>query len=249
MVSTAPSRRHAPGRVRTNARSQQLCAWSGPVFMVAFLIGLLMAGLVPPPAPGVSAAVFTHRLLAHRELFRVGIVIALASVPLFGVFTAGLTVQLKRIEGAHSPMSYVQLGLGMLAVLLILFPMFWLLAAAFRPGRSDQLIQLLGDMAFLPFVGAWMTVVFQWIATAVAIFSDDAPEPVFPRWAAYFNLWVALLSVPSTLLNFVHSGPFAWNGLFSFWFALGTFGAWILVMTYLLLAAIRRQRETDLLAL
>lgn len=86
-----------------------------------------------------------------------------------------------------------------------------------------------------------MTVVFQWIATAIVIFADDREQPIFPRWAGYLNLWVAIASIPSSLLQFVHHGPFAWNGVLSFWFGAAAFGIWILVMSILLIQAINRQ--------
>jgi hypothetical protein len=221
--------------------SQLVCAWSGPLFLVLFFIALPIAHLLPPPSPGLPASQFAHQLIGNRTQFRIGLILGLIAAPLYAFLCAGLTVQLKRIEGRHSPLAYAQLGLGVLAILEILFPFMFLLAAAFRPERSAQQIQLLGDVALLPFVGAWMTVVFQWIATALVIFQDKRPDPIFPRWAGYLNLWVAIASIPSTLLQFVHHGPFAWNGILSYWFAAGAFGIWILAMSVLLLKAIQRQ--------
>jgi hypothetical protein len=226
---------------RARITSQLICAWCGPVFLVLFFLALPLANLLPPPSPGLSAHQFAHQLIGNRTEFRIGLILGLAAMPLYGFVCAVLMVQMKRIEGRYSPFSYAQLGLGVLAILEVLFPFMFLLAAAFRPGRSDQLIQLLSDVALLPFVGAWMTVVFQWIATAIVIFQDKREEPIFPRWAGYLNLWVAIASVPSTLLQFVHHGPFAWNGLLSYWFAAGAFGIWILTMSILMIKAIRRQ--------
>jgi hypothetical protein len=237
---------HRDGLTRAGVFSQMFCAWSGPAFIALFFIGLPLANLLPPPAPNLPAREFAHQLIGNRTEFRIGLIMGLAATPLYGFLCAGLSVQLKRIEGRYSPLAYAQLGLGVLAILEVLFPFFFLLAAAYRPGRSEQLIQMLGDVALLPFVGAWMTVVGQWIATAIVIFQDRSPEPVFPRWAAYLNLWVAIASLPSTVLQFVHSGPLAWNGLLSYWFAAAAFGGWIVVMSALLIRAIRRQAATEL---
>jgi hypothetical protein len=227
---------------RAQIRTQLLCAWSGPVFLVLFFVALPLANLLPPPSPGLPAGQFAHQLIGgNRTEFRVGLMLGLAAVPLYGFVCAGLTVQLKRIEGHYSPLAYAQLGLGMLAILEVLFPFMFLLAAAFRPGRSVADVQLLSDIALLPFVGAWMTVVFQWLTTAIVIFQDHREQPIFPRWSAYLNVWVAIGSVPSSVLQFVHHGPFAWNGIFSFWLAAATFGIWILVMSLLMMQAIKRQ--------
>lgn len=226
-----------PARLRT----QLLCAWCGPAFLVLFFAALPLANLLPPPSPSLSAERFTHALISNRTEFRIGLMLGCAATPLFAFVCAGLSAQLKRIEGRYAPLSNVQFGLGILAVLEVILPFMFLLAAAFRPARSAQSVQLLSDMALLPFVGLWMTVVFQWIATAIVIFQDKREEPIFPRWAGYLNLWLAAGSVPSTLLQFVHTGPFAWNGIFSYWLAAATFGIWILVMSVLMMRAIKRQ--------
>lgn len=220
-----------------------ICAWTGPMFVLMFVIGMLLAGLIPPPSPGLTAQAFEDALLAHRTYFRIGLLIALASSGLYAFFTAGVSVQLKRIEGDRSPMTYTQLGLGALTVLLIIFPLMFLMAAAYRPSRDANTIQLLADVALFPFVGAWMTVVFQWIAIALAVLTDTSKQPVFPRWAGYLNLWCAFQSLPSSVLFFVHHGPFAWNGILSYWLALTAFAGWILITTWLLLSAIRHDRE------
>jgi hypothetical protein len=211
------------------------------VFLVLFFCALPLANLLPPPSPGLPAGRFAHELIGNRTEFRLGLILGLIACPLYAFVCAAVTVQLKRIEGRYSPFAYAQLGLGVLAVLEVLFPFMFLLAAAYRPERSAAQVQLLSDIALLPFVGAWMTVVFQWLATAIVILQDKRAEPIFPRWAGYLNLWVALGSIPSTLLQFVHRGPFAWNGIFSYWFGAAAFGIWILVMSVLMISAIKRQ--------
>ena len=47
----------------------------------------------------------------------------------------------------------------------------------------------------------------------------------------------------SSVVPFFKIGPFAWNGLLVFWSPLTLFGLWIAVMCYLLLGALRRQRD------
>jgi hypothetical protein len=37
------------------------------------------------------------------------------------------------------------------------------------------------------------------------------------------------------------TGPFAWNGLLTFWAVFSLFGVWMLVMAYLLLKALTKQ--------
>jgi drug/metabolite transporter (DMT)-like permease len=71
--------------------------------------------------------------------------------------------------------------------------------------------------------------------------ADKGNQPVFPRWAAYFNFWTAMLYLPAFMVTFFKAGPFAWNGLLAFWLALLVAGIWTVVMFVLLLKAIRQQ--------
>ena len=79
------------------------------------------------------------------------------------------------------------------------------------------------------------------IAIGAAIVGDKSANPIFPRWVGFFNFWVAILFIPGALIPFFKSGPFAWNGLFSFWIPATVFGVWFIVMLTMLLKAIDRQ--------
>jgi uncharacterized protein (DUF983 family) len=49
--------------------------------------------------------------------------------------------------------------------------------------------------------------------------------------------------VPGVMCLLFKTGPFAWNGLFVFWIPLAVFGSWFVVMSLLLLRAIKNQRQ------
>ena len=54
----------------------------------------------------------------------------------------------------------------------------------------------------------------------IVAFNDRRPEPAFPRWAGYLNLFVFIIVLPGQLMFFFYSGPFAWNGLVGIWIPL-----------------------------
>jgi len=145
-----------------------------------------------------------------------------------------------RVEGEYTPLSYIQLGTGMLGVLLFIFPVMVMQTAAFRPDRDPDFLLLLNDLAWIPFVGVFMLAVVQNIAIGVCAFQDPTGK-VFPRWLGYFNIWVALLFLPAALLYFFKTGPFAWDGVFVFWVPLSIFGAWFFVMFFVTRKAILDQ--------
>jgi hypothetical protein len=227
----------------TNQKTQLLCAWCGPAAIVLFLIGFWpLAGLMPPPSPHESPFQIQSLYLHHTDLKRAGFIVMMVAGTLTAPWVASIATQMKRIEGEHSPLTWTQLGLGMLGVLLFLFPMFFMLAVAFRPHRNPELLQLINDVAWLPFIGAFAPAVIQGLAIAIACF-QDTEEKVFPRWLGYFNIWCALLFIPAALINFFKTGPFAWNGVFCFWLPLTVFSIWFFVMFAMIRRAILSQTD------
>lgn len=226
-----------------SGRVQMLCLWCGPIGVVLFVVAFwLAAGLIPPPSPDDSAAEIVAMYREDTDLKRLGLGLTMVGGALMAPWTAVITVQMRRIEGHHSPLAYIQLGLGMLLVLLFIFPVMVMQVAAFRPDRDPELVLLLNDLAWLPFVGIFTPAVVQNIAIALCALRDRE-QTVFGRWVAYFNVWAALAFLPAFLIPFFKEGPFAWDGVFCFWVPLTVFGLWFAVMFVAVRGAIRRQVE------
>jgi len=227
-----------------NASSQRLCAWAGPVCILVFFIGFWpVAGFMPPPSPNAGAAEIAAFYRDNTTSIRLGLVLGMFAASLLGPWSAGISVQLKRIEGQHSPLTYTQLVLGAALPLIFIFPMMTWEVAAFRPGRPPDQTLLLNDLAWLPFVGVVFTGVPWALAIALAILKDARPVPIFPRWSGYLTLWVTLIFVPGCLCVFFKTGPFGWNGVLTFWMVILVFALWLLTFSWLMLAAIGRQRR------
>lgn len=229
-----------------NARYQRLCAWGGIAMIALMLAGLLVAGFLPLPRPSMTASEVATLVSDDTTRIRLGMLLVSIGAAFLQPFVGEITVQMRRIEGRHSPLSWVQLGLGTLLVIEFIVPVFVCLAATYRPERSPEITQALFDLCWLMFVGVVSTAVLQCIVIAVAILGDKRKQPLFPRWVGYFNIWTALLFSPGGVVVFFKSGPLAWNGLFTFWIPLSVFGIWFGVMTWAMLTAIARQeREGD----
>jgi hypothetical protein len=219
-----------------NIGTQRLMAWSGPVLMVVFLIGFgPVAGFLPPPSPhdGVQKTLAFYQ--AHTTSIRLGLWLTMLAAALCAPWVVAISVQLKRIEGRHTPLAYLQLALGAIFVLEFIFPLMIWQAAAFRPAESPVMTHRLNDLGWLMFVGVVSTGVLQAVTIGAAILKDKRARPIFPRWAAYLNFWCALLFMPGGLCVFFKHGPFGWNGLIAWWLLLTAFGVWVLTMSALLL--------------
>ena len=140
------------------------------------------------------------------------------------------------------------LALGALLLVEFCNPIFFWLAATYRPERSDAMMQLLNDLGWMPFMGLVFSVVPQGIVIGLAILRDQRPTPIFPRWTAYVNFWFTLTMMSGSLLSFFKDGPFAWNGVLTFWFAMLGYIVWTIVLSVWTVKATHRleQEERDL---
>lgn len=225
-----------------NTRSQLLCAWCGVVFLVLFTIGwALLARFLPPPSPGLGADEVAAIYQQNTGAIRFGLMLAMIAGGLTAPWVAVIANQMRRIEGSSPVLTYTMLVAGAAGVLILVLPTMIWSVAAFRPERAPELILLLNDFGWLLFVMTFSPFFVQNMVIGLAIFSDSASEPVFPRWLGYFNIWVAILLVPGGLVTFFKTGPFAWDGILAFWLPLVIFFAWFLVMFVALLNSIRRQ--------
>jgi hypothetical protein len=129
----------------------------------------------------------------------------------------------------------------MLGVLLFTIPTFFWQGAAYDPHRAPEITQALHVAGWLPFIAAIFPAIIQNFSIAGAVFTDRRADPVFPRWLGYANIWIATLFLPSGMVLFFHHGPFAWNGIFTFWLAATVFGIWFTAMLVCMLKAIAQQ--------
>jgi hypothetical protein len=225
------------------AIDQKICAWGGVFCAVLFGIGLLLAGFVPPPSPSLTTAEIAALYRENANGIRGGMVLGLFGMAGWTAFVGVIAAQMRRMRTGSDLPALLQLGAGSIGVLTVMLPIMIFAAAAFRPERDPALTELLNDLGWLIIIPAFPTFIAQFGAIAMGALLDRSEVPVFPRWTAYFNLWVALLFIPGALAYFFRSGPFAWNGLFDFWLAGGAFFAWLMAMTPVVLKAIANNPE------
>ena len=225
----------------SNIRSQLICAWCVVPFVLSFFAGLVIARFLMPVAPGLSADEIATLYQTHTNTIRIGILICFAGCVPFILWGGALIGQSRRIEGASPTLAYTQIASLAIAVMIVLVPAIFFFVAAYRPERFPEITQMLNDLGWTMFVVSFPPFMAWPIALAIGIFGDEAERPVFPRWAAYFNIYVSLIYLPPSLLIFFKAGPFAWNGLFSWYIPVADFFIWAIVMTVLTVTAIKRQ--------
>jgi len=223
--------------------AQRLCVWSAVVMAVLFAIGFCgFAHFWPPTSPHQSAASLASFIDEHRTSLRVGLVLTALGAAFLAPFLAVITVQMKRIEGRHSPLAYTQLALGAIFVFSFVVPIMVMLALVYRP-RSLEDTLLFSDLFWVMFVGVVCTGMMEWLAIGIAILRDRHEHPIYPRWVGYVNLWLAFLFCPGEFVFFFQDGPLAWNGALSWYATVIGFFVWLVVMVVMTLRAIDQPDE------
>lgn len=221
--------------------ASRIFAWGGVLCAVGFGAGLILADFLPPPSPSLQANQVAAIYRENAAAIRGGMLLGLFGMAGYAAFVCVVAAEMRKMRLDSLLPVYLQLGAGSIGVLTVMLPIMLLGTTAFRPERDPALTQLLNDAAWLIIMTAFPTFVAQLGGVAAGILSDRSEPPVFPRWAGYLNLWVALLFVPGGLSFFFRTGPFAWDGLVSFWLAAVAFFIWLVVMTPLVLRSVARK--------
>lgn len=222
---------------------QRICLWSGPAFLVVFFAGIIVCGWMPPLSADHSAAEIAAIYREDYGQIRAGALLIGFAGLFQGIWSALISVQMRRIENDRPLLSYMQLIAGGVGILVVIVPSFAFAAAAYDPGRDPEITKALNDFGWLCLVGIGWPTILQCLALTAAIFTDKREQPVFPRWFAYANLWIAFGLLPGPFLIFFHTGAFAWNGILVFWVPGTVFGAWFMACFVLLKRAIDSEEK------
>ena len=232
---------------KTSLKYQLASAWCGPAFVVTFILFWMIAGHnLPNPSPALSADEIAARYHEYLGSLRLGFIVSLVVIVLYMPWTALLSAQMARIEGPFPVLTYLQLLGGGLTVMVVSFSaMFWV-TGAFRPERDPALIQLLSDTGWLCIDTQYACTTLQMVAAALVGLADKNKEPLFPRWVCFLTIWCGLSFIPASLTGVLKTGPFAWNGILSFYIPYAAWLAWFAVASlYMIREVRRRMREAE----
>lgn len=224
---------------------QLLCVYAGPLFALCWTLGLLIfAGFIPPLQPDLGREAVVAFYQQNGTGILIGMLFMMIGSGLVPVWNAVISIQMRRIERVPT-LAYVQLGSGVFLMMTILLTAVIFATAAYRVDRDPALTYLLNDLGWIMFIWTFPPFGTQILSLAAAILLDNQKRPIFPRWVGWLNVWVALLSAPGCTIVFFKSGPFSWNGLFSFWIPISAYGAYMVVNAIYLIRAINDQPEVD----
>ncbi|MCQ4121358.1 hypothetical protein [Rhodococcus tibetensis] len=231
----------APSKHQATALYRAL-AWTPLIYLVVFGIGWLIFGhFFPPFSPADSAQEIADQFMERRVPILFGSVLIMVATMILMPMSALLVMIIRKIEGQTGVLTLIMAFTTTTYMVMNFFVPFGFALATFRPDRNPELVQFAGDFAFMQFMGGIPMFWMFWVVAAIASFiSSRTPDPVFPRWFGYFNVWCALLYIPELLIFFFKTGPFAWDGVVGFWIPAVVFIAWFVVTAFVCRNVVRR---------
>ncbi len=209
----------------------------------------VLAGFWPPPSEHLNATEIAAYFRDQGSSLRIGMVMMAVGAPFYYVWSAVLSKIIGRIEGPMGVLSTVELLGGLLTAWVTVMPAIIWLTASMRPGeRSPQTIQTLYDLGWIFFDLTFACSLIQNLGLSFAILRDRRQVPLIPHWVAWVSFLTAATYVPLVLVPFFRTGPFAWQGLISFWAVFVMFFVLIAVVTPYAWKVLRRLEAEDLAA-
>lgn len=220
----------------------RLCIWTGValVAMTAIGFGWLM-GYAPPPAAAWTPAQTLTFVQTHQTSILIGAALCTFFWSFWVTWAAPMIIYIRRME--HAPLlTYASLAnVGGGAAIITTIAVSWTVMA-FR-AEDALIVQAFNDLGFFLFLYTWPPFAIWMVIIALAILRDINPQPLFPRWVAFYNLWAAILMAPASLMGLFKTGPFAYDGLLAFWLVAIDFFLWMVVMSVVMFKVVAQDER------
>lgn len=232
----------APARRRPKL-DQWLAFATVPFFFTLFgIVFVPLSGMMPPRSPSSSPPQIVDFMQSDSLL--VACAILTLCFGLAPLSNAVYLIQIKRMS--VSPVFRYSLMVGSMsgAIVGMLFPMFCFGLGAFRTGYDPSVLAMLYDFGYLAYIGSLGCFCVMWLAFGLAIILDT--NSVLPKWLGYYTVWQYVTELMAAPVWIATSGPFAWNGLTTFWFAMMIYVPWQIIVYVCIHRSIKNQPDDEL---
>jgi hypothetical protein len=228
-----------------SAKHQRLFLWMFVFSMVGGLVATVLGGrIAPSPNNSMSVTQIADLYAKYAVPYRVMFMLNMLFGGFYFGFTAVISVQMRRIEGSVGRvLNYTQLSSGAANGVLLLLPSLLFSVAAFRPDRNPEITVALHDLGNFIVLMPIASFTLQQVAIALAIWSDKASRPVFPRWVGHVVFWTGIAYLPAFTMTFYKTGPYSFDGGVAFMFPVLAYLLFYVVMIVMTFKAIRQEAE------
>jgi hypothetical protein len=245
--SVAPASEPATTRSRPWRKSRKLdqwiAFWSVPFFFSVFgVVFVPLSWMMPPRSPSSPQAQIVDFMHSHNLL--IACAVLTLAFGLGPVSNAVYLMQIKRMSVSPVFRYTVMMGAITGTIVGMLFPLFCFGLGAFRPGYDPAILAMLYDFGYLAFIGSLGCFCIMWMAFGLAIILDK--NLILPKWLGYYTVWQYVSELIAAPVWIAKSGPFAWNGLMTFWLAMTLFVSWQFIVYVCIFRAIKNQPDDEL---
>lgn len=238
-----PPTRRAQPRPTNRKRDQWIAFWIVPAFFSVFgIVFVPLSWMMPPRSPSSSSSQIIDFMQSPNLL--IACAVLTLSFGLAPLTNAVYLIQIKRMSVSPVFRYSVMVGSMTGAMVGMLFPMFCFGLGAFRTGYDPSILAMLYDFGYLAFIGSLGCFCIMWMAFGLAIILDK--NSVLPKWLGYYTVWQYVTELIAAPVWISKSGPFAWNGLMTFWFAMVLFVSWQIIVYLCIYRAIKNQPDDEL---
>jgi hypothetical protein len=233
------------------SRAQEYLIWIGLAGATVYALSFwLLMGLVPPMSPTLKPDAIAQIFATDNMRFRIGGIVMMAAAGFWLPIGAVISMQLARHESGFPIWSVLQAMASTLGAWFFAFPVLIWYVAAFTVTRNPEITTTMNEFAWLAFLTPIAAFTLQLLPMIVICFTSqvDGRYTAFPRWLGYLSIWMIGAGEIPVMAILFKTGPFAWNGLISFWCAAVGYGIWISAVAFLLLRAVRHQAATEKIA-
>ncbi|MBI3228114.1 MAG: hypothetical protein HYZ39_24000 [Mycolicibacterium cosmeticum] len=224
-------------------RDQWIAFWTVPVFFNLFgIVFVPLSWMMPPRSPSSTEPQIVEFMQSHHLL--IACAILTLSFGLAPLSNAVYLTQIKRMSVSPAFRYGVMIGSMTGAMVGMLFPMFCFGLGAFRSGYDPSTLAMLYDFGYLAYIGSLGCFCVMWMCFGLAILLDT--NNILPKWLGYYTIWQYVTELMAAPVWIAKSGPFAWNGLLTFWFAMVLYVSWQIIVYVCIYRAIKNQPDDEL---
>ena len=228
----------APGPV-----GQRVLLWVGIVCAVLYALAYVyLLDFLPPPAPIMSTDQVVQLYAASNTKFRFGVGVMILTGAFFVPMSIPISIQMARMERGFPYLAILQILTGLVGAWIFAWPAVLWGACAFTVDRLPDVTVALHQLAWLSFITPgsffWMQIGSVGLA---AVLAEPRTPGAFPRWFGWLTLFAAFeMSVPPTFSEMFWTGPFAWNGVLTYWVTVILYTVWLTTAMVLIFRQLRR---------
>jgi amino acid transporter len=228
-------------------RLWKVAAFAGLAFMTVFVaLWAIMSGNLPPLGANQGPEQVKAWFVDNGTRISIGTSICLTITSFYMVWSCAIAQVMRRVEGPGGLFANLEMMGGVITVAPITVAMGCFLTCALEaPILDPTVVHALYWLGWMVFDLAYMVTSFQIAAISLVFLRDRREKPLVPSFVSWWGVVTIATFFPVSLVPFVRTGPFAFNGTFNFWIAFFAWFIWCPLLSYYVIKAVDRIKAED----